>query len=509
LRKDLSDLKLKTARGSLWMTGIQLGMRPFATVVDIVLLRLLVPEDYGLVALAMILMTTANLFTDLGMRQVVIQTRQDINKVAYYAFIIVMFGSVVATALVFFLAEPFARILGGNENLVPVLQVMSIYITIDGLLLIPDSLLRRELKFKQVALAQIPGELGKSLLAVPLALMGFGVWSLVFGMLFSKVIQTVQYWIYQRPWIWLKPQPWDRQVISGMVRFGVPTTISGFMTFFQNSIDTWYVGRQLGQVAVGYYNRAFSLTTRINRMVTSSLFGQVLFSSYSAIQEERSRLARAYLKSTNMVYLMMTPVSLGMAVTAPLLVQVLIGEKWMPMVPVWQFFSLYGLTQPISANSSPVFLAVGKPKNNVIASFVLLSIMIPLLLILTPAYGIVGAAIAVSLAHLVAMFFNVWQVEQILEGTAKATLLQSLPFMVAGGLMVLGVLLLQDMIINLAGGENIISLILVVVLGALIYLGVVLLLRRDLLMEIYGLTIQSLGLGRRWPRLVPRSARVK
>jgi lipopolysaccharide exporter len=210
-----------------------------------------------------------------------------------------------------------------------------------------------------------------------------------------------------------------------------------------------------------------------------------------------------------MVYLMMTPVSLGMAVTAPLLVQVLIGEKWMPMVPVWQFFSLYGLTQPISANSSPVFLAVGKPKNNVIASFVLLSIMIPLLLILTPAYGIVGAAIAVSLAHLVAMFFNVWQVEQILEGTAKATLLQSLPFMVAGGLMVLGVLLLQDMIINLAGGENIISLILVVVLGALIYLGVVLLLRRDLLMEIYGLTIQSLGLGRRWPRLVPRSARVK
>jgi O-antigen/teichoic acid export membrane protein len=155
LRKDLSDLKLKTARGSLWMTGIQLGMRPFATVVDIVLLRLLVPEDYGLVALAMILMTTANLFTDLGMRQVVIQTRQDINKVAYYAFIIVMFGSVVATALVFFLAEPFARILGGNENLVPVLQVMSIYITIDGLLLIPDSLLRRELKFKQVALAQI------------------------------------------------------------------------------------------------------------------------------------------------------------------------------------------------------------------------------------------------------------------------------------------------------------------------------------------------------------------
>jgi O-antigen/teichoic acid export membrane protein len=505
----LSELKLKTARGSIWMTAVQLGMRPFAMAIDIILLRLLVPEDYGLIALAMILVSTANLFTDLGMRQVVIQTRQDINKVAYYAFLIVMVASVVATVVVYLMAVPFARILGGNENLVPVLQVMAIYITIDGLLLIPDGLLRRELKFKQVALAQIPGELGKSLLAVPLALMGFGVWSLVFGMLLSKAIQTTQYWIYQRPWIWLKPQPWDRQVLSSMVRFGVPTTLSGFMTFFQNSIDTWYVGRQLGQVAVGYYSRAFSLTTRINRMVTGALFGQVLFSSYSVMQEERSRLARAYLKSTNMVYLMMTPVSLGMAVTAPLLVQVLIGERWMPMVPVWQFFSLYGLTQPISANSSPVFMAVGKPKNNVVASLVLLSVMLPLLLILTPAYGIVGAAIAVSLAHLVAMLFNIWQVEQILDGTAKKTLLQSLPFIVAGGLMVLGILLLQGTIITLAGGENIISLTLVIVLGALIYLGVILLLRREMVLEIYSLAIQAFGLGRRWPRLVPRSARVK
>jgi lipopolysaccharide exporter len=202
-------------------------------------------------------------------------------------------------------------------------------------------------------------------------------------------------------------------------------------------------------------------------------------------------------------------VSLGMAVTAPLLVQVLIGERWLPMVPVWQFFSLYGLTQPISANSSPVFMAVGKPKNNVVASLVLLSVMLPLLLILTPAYGIVGAAIAVSLAHLVAMLFNIWQVEQILDGTAKKTLLQSLPFIVAGGLMVLGILLLQGTIITLAGGENIISLTLVIVLGALIYLGVVLLLRREMVLEIYSLAIQAFGLGRRWPRLVPRSARVK
>lgn len=503
----MSGLKTKTARGSMWMAGMQLGIRPIMMALDIILLRLLVPEDYGLMALASILITTANLFTDLGMRQVVVQTRQDIQKVAWYAFVIVNLGSVLATGLVILFAEPFARFLGGNEDLVPILQVMSIHIIIDGLAVIPNSLLRRDLKFKQVALAQLPGEVGRSLIAIPLAYMGYGVWSLALAMIVAKTIETSLFWIYQRPWIWLQPKKLDRDILSGMLRFGFASTLNGVLKFFQNSVDTWYVGRVLDKAAVGFYSRAFALTTQINRMITTSLFGQVLFPSYSAIQDDKPRLTRAYLKSTNLVYLMLIPVALGMAVTAPLLVGVLIGEKWVPMVPVWQLFSLYGLTQPISANASPIFLAVGKPGNNSVASILLISIMIPLLLILTPRYGIEGAAIAVSFAHLAAMLFNIWQVEKILPGTARNTFKQSLPFWAAGGMMVIAILALQGTIIALAGGENIVSLSLVIILGGLTYIGMVILFRKDLVLELYELVIVSLGLHRRWPRLVPRSVR--
>ncbi len=335
---------------------------------------------------------------------------------------------------------------------------------------------------------------------------GFGVWSLVIGHIAGKLLQVIIVWIFYRPWIWLRPQKWDRDIVRAMFQFGLPSMGSGLTKFFQNQLDTFIVGRQLGAAAVGLYNKAFTLTTRLSDMLTTSIFGNVLFPSYARMQDDKPRMARAYLKSTNMVFLIIVPVSIGLAITAPLMVPVLLGPRWAPMIPVWQLFSLYGLTRPISTNSAPVFSASGQPRRNMTASFVLIGVMVPLILLLIGPYGITGAALAVSLANVVAMGFNVYQVNQILPGTAAKSLLQGVPFMIAGGIMALGVLLIQQPLINLAGGENILALILIIVVAALIYLAAILILQRALVVEIYTLLIQALGIDRRWPRLLPSRA---
>ncbi len=238
-------------------------------------------------------------------------------------------------------------------------------------------------------------------------------------------------------------------------------------------------------------------------MLTTSIFGNVLFPSYAKIQDDKERLARAYLKSTKMVFLMIVPVSVGLAITAQLLVPVLLGPKWAPMIPIWELFSLYGLTRPISTNSAPIFLAVGQPGRNLTASAVLLGVMLPLIFWLIDPYGAVGVAVAVSVANAVVMLFNVYQVNQILPNTAVQTFIQSVPFLIAGGLMGLSVIFLQPSIIELAGGKNLISLTLVILVGAITYLGAILLLQRDLVRELYELTVKALGLDRRWPKLLP------
>ena len=134
--------------------------------------------------------------------------------------------------------------------------------------------------------------------------------------------------------------------------------------------------------------------------------------------------------------------------------------------------------------------------------------MIVLLFLFIEPYGAVGAAMAVSLANVVVMFFNVWQVNQILPGTATKTFTQSLPFFIAGGLMTLAVIFSQGLLVQVAGGENILSLSLLVLVGAAVYIAVILLLQRALILELYELFVRAMGIDKRWPRLLPNQARV-
>lgn len=505
----MSNLKVRAARGGIYMATISFGLRPISMGLSIILARLLVPADFGLLALSMILVNAANYFTDLGMRPAVVQTREDIHKVAHYAFVIVLTASAAFTTASILLAKPFAQALGGGTELVPVLRWMSLCITLDGVWVIPEALLRRELRFKQLGLAQIPSELASTLIAIPLAMLGFGVWSLVIGQIINETVRIVLTWWFARQWagVWLRPKKWDFRIVKGMFRYGIPSMAGGFTKYIQNQIDTLLVGRRLGPTSVGIYSKAFNLTTRLADMLTTSLFGNVLFPSYARMQDDKPRLTRAYLTSTKLVILIIMPVAVGLAVTAPILVPVLLGDKWLAMIPIWEIFSLYTLTRPISTNAAPLFAAVGQPQRNLTSSLVLIGVMVPLLLILIGPYQAIGAAIAVSLANLIAMLFNVFQVNQVLPGTAWKTLVESLPFGLAGGLMALAIVLTEKPILALAGGPNIIALAIQVVLGAIVYLAVVVTLQRQLVIDMIDLTIKALAIEQRWPWLVPARLR--
>lgn len=501
------SLKVKTARGSMINVAVILGIRPIITLLNIFLLRLLSPDDFGLIAMAMVLIGPANQITNLGMNAAVVQTQDDIEKVAFYAFVVVMLASTLATALIMVFANPLANFLGGGEPLVPILRSMSLYITIGGLMTVPQALLSRQLRFGTSALLGIPTQVTFLILAIPLAWMGFGVWSLVIGRLAGQALTSLLHWVACRPWIWLRPKRWDSEVIARLRTYGTFTTATQVLGFVQTQGDTWYVGRTFGATDVGFYSKAYDLTTNVTNMLTRGIFINVLFPAYARIQDDRSRLARSYLRSTNLVFLLIVPVSLGMVVIAPLFVKALIGEKWLPMIPLLQIFALYGLTRPVSVNSSPIFRAVGQPNRDSMASILLLSIMIPLMIILAPLMGVIGVALAVGIAYTVAMFFNLYQVNVVLPGTGKASLLLSLPSLLSGGLMVGGILLLQDTIYRLTGGENILALILLIVIGALIYGATTLLFQKTIVVEIYVLIAQSLGIARRWPRLVPKESK--
>jgi len=503
----LSDLKIKTARGSMLMAGITLSMRPLTMIFAIIQLRLLQPSDFGLMALAVLLMNATNLFTDLGLRPAVVQTQHDVNKVAHYAFVMAMAVSTTITALIILAARPLASFLGGSSDLVPILRVTAVVVTIDGLWIVPEALLRRNLKFKQLGISTVITEISTSLITIGCALSGLGVWSLVIGVIAGEVLRTLFYWSQQRPWVWLRPQRWDPVIVKSLLRFGAPTMGGSMLRSVQTQLDTWLTSRFFGTTAVGFYDKAYNLTGRLANMLTNTIFGNVLFPSYARLQDEPERLARAYVKSTSMVLLMVMPLSVGLATTAPLLVHVLIGENWAPMIPIWQIFSIFGLTWAVSANASPLFLALGQPRRNITASLLYILIMAPSALLLLRQFGIAGVAMAVSIGYTGTMLLNIFQVNQILPGTGRKIIVQSLPFFVVGAIMGVGILLLRDTIVQTLGGMNVFSLIVVILWGAFLYVAATMLLQRTLVKEIYELLVTALGIGQRWPRLVPHRLR--
>lgn len=484
------------------MTAVTLGLRPISLLFSIVLARLLSPSDFGLVAMTMIIVGTANTVTNFGMHAVIVQTTKDIKKVASYSFIIVMAASSLGTILVILFVKPLAELLGGGASLVPILRWMALYITIGGLGIVPNALLTRQLKFGTLSLLTIPGEIAYAIIAIPMALKGYGVWSLVVGYLIGAIVSASFIWAVCRPWIWLRPSKPEREILGPQLSFGARVTGGSILGLLQFQGDTWYVGRFLGASDAGIYSKAYSLTTQLVDLITRGIFGSVLFPSYARIQEDRSRLSRAYLKSTNLVLLIIIPMAFGMAYIAPLMVKTLFGEKWLPMIPVWQIFSLYSLTRPISVNSSPVFLAVGQPQKNIYASLVVISMMVIFILLLAPLMGVVGVALAVAIAYVVAMVFNIYQVNTILPGTARKIFTQSLYPLAAGVAMIIGLFLLGGPVTALVGGENWLALLSLIAIGAIIYSLATYFLQRELVLELYELLIKALGIDRRWPRLV-------
>lgn len=501
------SLKVKAARGSMAMGLANFAVRPVAMLLGIVLVRLLSPEDFGSFALAMILFGTANLFSDLGMRGAVIQSQDDIKKVAFYAFLIVMGASGVIYGLTFVLAAPIATLLGGTAKIVPIIRLLGLVVVLDGLWVIPHSILSRNLSFNKLAWVKSVPDISSTVISVICALLGMGVYSLVVGALAAEGLRAVMCFYFEKEREWLKPKPIDTQIVRNLFSFGIPTMGGGILRYFSENWDDWFVGRTLGTAALGYYTKAYDVTSRLTFMFGNMVFGNVLQPTYAKIQNEADRLQRAYLKSTNLVMLTMVPISMGLAVLAHTIVLVLFGEKWLPMVLAWQIFSLYALTRPISANSSPLFLATGNPRLNVNAVILLIAVMVPLILLLIGPYGIAGVALAVSVSQLVGMLFNVYQVNKLLPGSAAKTLTTNAPILLAGVVMMICVQLLKAPVFNLTNGENALALGLLVGAGAVVFIGTMFLLQRRQMAEYMELADEATGIRTRLSKLSARRHR--
>lgn len=325
-----TDLTRHTLSGLQWtylasIVGVilQFGMTA-------IMARLLTPAAFGLVALAGLFLRFVNYFAKAGITQALVQkaslNSQDIR--AAFTLSAALSGGFGLAVLV---GAPLAGVIAQDQDLVPVLRWLALGLVLQGLGAPAYALLRRNLRFRALAVmsvgSYVVGYLGVGL---AMALSDAGVYALVGAMLTQNAVSAVSaYVLVRHP---LRPTS-ARESYRSILGFGARISVVGFFEFLQANLDTLAVGRWAGTAQLGLYNRAKMIAELPSYQLTSGL-SEVLFPSFSAIQSDPRRLRGAYLSAVGAASAIVLPMNAGMAVAAPEIVLVLLGQQWVGAVEV-------------------------------------------------------------------------------------------------------------------------------------------------------------------------------
>ncbi len=383
-------LTRSAVRGVTWFGVSQVLGQGLRFISMIVLARLLFPEDFGIVAMAIIVTELVLRMGDLGFGEAIIQRKEVTASHLSTAFWTgLAFGLVFCTVTV--AISPFVADFFGNELVGPILAVSSLAFVIAPLRSVHSSLLRKRLQFFRFSIGEIGQGVTYLAVAVPLAFAGFGVWSLVLGNLASHLALAILRWALCR---WHPSIMFSLKSLRDLWGFGSNLTGSRVVQYLTERLDYLIIGIFLMPAALGFYN----LGHRTAGFVATGLWmtvGRVAFPAFSIVQDEDERLRRGFTKSVTYLCLIVLPLFVGLAIVAPELVKVVFGQKWTAAILPMQILCIMAAIASISVTVGPVLRSKGRPDIELKLSLVTVALLVPCLLI-GVRFGTVGVALGVS-----------------------------------------------------------------------------------------------------------------
>jgi O-antigen/teichoic acid export membrane protein len=324
--------------------------------IGLLLTRLLGPEPFGLVALAMVVIAFSNLLVESGIGARIIQKPVLTALEIRTAFTLQLLAGVsLAAALA--LTAPLLAAFYSQSALTPVMRALALLPLLVSAGQTSTALLRRELQFRKIQTIQIGSYLlGYGAVGIPLALKGAAVWALVLAQLAQATLYSAGSWALVRHSLALRLGPESRSLLG----FGVPVLGGNVFSWIVGALPSVFIGRSLGVARLGLYNRAYMLVGVPLTSLAAS-FQTVSLSLYSRLQDREAAQRRAFLAILALIALVAFPAFSLIAATASPLIQVLLGGRWAPAAPVLVPLALAMPLDAIAAVTSPLLLSRARP----------------------------------------------------------------------------------------------------------------------------------------------------
>lgn len=331
-----SSIANRTFKGLFWVflgTGIQ-GLVQVITL--IILSRLVLPKDFGLVNAAFIVVDFSTLFSQIGIGPAIVQRPNLEDRHIRTGFtVMLLLGILLMVSIILF-----APVIAGfmrMDGLTPILRAVAPLFVVQSFFAIPNSLLARNMRFRTQTIVQVISyALGFGLVGITMAWFKWGVWALVSAEVAQALLSAILVTFYQ-PYS-MKLQV-DRLAFKELFYFGSGFTIARIGNYMANNSDNFVVGRWLGVLALGLYSRAYQLI-----VMPATLFGQVLdtvlFPAMSAVQDSKSRLTSAFRRGVLFIAVIALPISVLCVILAPEIIHILLGNNWDGAVVPFQILSV-------------------------------------------------------------------------------------------------------------------------------------------------------------------------
>ena len=415
--------------GMLWSFLIQGGTQFINFVVTVLLARLLLPEEFGLIGMIAIFMAISRALLDGGFVSSLIRTK-DADNVDYSTVFFVNLISSVVLYGILFLTAPLIAAFYEEEILVNLIRVLGLVLIVNAFSLVQSTKLNKALQFKTQFKLQLPSLLISALIAIWMAYNNYGVWSLVAKDLIFAVLATIQLWYYGK---WIPSFVFDKEKFKYHFNFGYKLSLTQIINTSFDNLYNVIIGKYFSAAQLGYFTRARSME-QLPTGFFYNAFNRVFYPLLAKVNDDDQQLKRVYSQLMKVVVFIVTPILVYLGIVAEPFFRWLLTDKWLPAVPYFQLLLISGVFYPIHRYNLNICNLKGR------SDMVLKLSMLQNGLLLIGAFGaiwfgIYGLLYSLIIVNVVITFTNAYYSGKLIEYGIKEQLKDIAPILFLNSLL--------------------------------------------------------------------------
>ncbi len=351
------NLKKQTTISLIWNGFNKIGYQVIALLVGIVTARLLTPTDFGYIAALAVFTMLSNILVESGFTAALVRRKENTQSDYTTAFYFNVVLSLIFYAALFISAPTIADYFN-MPPLTELARVLFLAIIINSLFIIPNIILTRALRFKEIAIAELTGMIVSAIITVTMAITGFGYWAIAAQQISQLVVKVGIIWTLSK---WRPTLDFRFSLLKEVFSFSFLLIISSLISSVTRYVYNFFIGPRYSADDLGYYGQAFKFHQIPYNVISSTITG-VSYPVFSSLNNEKERQMLYIQKIMRITAFITFPAMIGLYCIAPNFISVILTDKWMPMLPYFKILIIAGIAMPFISLNLNIFNAIGRPR---------------------------------------------------------------------------------------------------------------------------------------------------